>query len=113
MPVIGVGADEVGGVRVDVEGHVPHRAAEQRAEVFAQHVLAGGLRAGQQQVFARQDRREGELPGLFSVVIILRVGHARGVLGFRGVLLAEGFDARQEGLVHALGFEKGIEITHL
>ncbi len=53
------------------------RAAKGGGKVFGQHVFAGGLSAGQQQVFAAEDGRQRLLPHLFAVV-----GKGRG--GMRG-----------------------------
>ena len=41
-----------------MERHVPGRTAEGHGQVLRQHVLAGGLAACQQQVFAAEQRRQ-------------------------------------------------------
>ena len=64
----GVGAQEGGGVGVDVKGHVPAGAAEGGCQVFCQYVLAGGLGAGEQQVFPAEEGRGGLLPDILSVI---------------------------------------------
>ena len=65
-----VHADEAGGVHVDVEGNVPGRTAEHCGQVFRQDVFAGGLPAGQQQVFATQQGCGGLFPDVLSVIVI-------------------------------------------
>ena len=66
----GVHADEPGGVHADVKGNVPRGAAEGLRQIFGQHVLAGRLAAGEQQVLAAQQRGDGGLPDLFPIIMI-------------------------------------------
>lgn len=48
----GVGADEGGAVCVHMEGNVIGRTAKNPGKGFAEDIFAGGLAAGEQQVFA-------------------------------------------------------------
>ena len=98
----GVRADEGGRVHVDVHGHVPAGATEHGGQVLRQHVLAGGLRAGQQQVLAAQQRGGGALPYLLAIVKVVRRGDAGLGLRRRGVLGTEGLYLLQQGGVNAL-----------
>ena len=51
-----------------MERDVPRGASEGGGEVFGQHVLAGGLAARQQQVFAAEQGGQRLLPHLSAVV---------------------------------------------
>ena len=64
----GIHADQGGGIHVYMKRDVPCGAAKGGGKVFCQHVFAGGLAAGQQQVFAAEDGRQRLLPHLFAVV---------------------------------------------
>src|SRR5699024_7839383 len=64
-------------VHADMERHVPGGAAKGGGQVFGQDVFAGGLAAGQQQVFAAEQGRNGLLPDLPAVVVVARPGDAR------------------------------------
>ncbi len=61
-------ADEGGGVHADVEGHVPGGTAKDHGQVFREDVLPRGLAAGEQQVFAAQQGRQGVFPNLPAIV---------------------------------------------
>ena len=78
----GVHADEGRRVHIDVERDVPRGASEGGGEVFGQHVLAGGLAARQQQVFAAEQGGQRLLPHLSAVVDEGRGGDA-GAQGLR------------------------------
>ena len=98
----GVHADEGGRVHVHMERDVPRGAAEGGGEVLGQHVLAGGLAARQQQVFAAEQGGQRLLPHLFAVVGKGRgrdAGPQRSVqrMGGTGFLYR-----RKQGRVHAL-----------
>ena len=73
----GIHADEGGGVHVYMKGDVPRGAAKGGGKIFCQHVFAGGLSAGQQQVFAAEDSRQRLFPHLFAVVDKSRGGDTR------------------------------------
>lgn len=64
----GVGAQKGGRIGIDVERDVPAGAAEHGGQIFGEHVFAGGLGTGQQQILSAQQSSEGFLPDLFSVV---------------------------------------------
>ena len=98
----GVHADEGGRVHVYMEGDVPRGAAKGGGKIFRQHILAGGLAAGQQQVLAAEQSGQRLLPHLFAVVGKSRGGDAglqfcRQRVG--GTVLLHCF---QQGRVHAL-----------
>ena len=73
----GIHADQGGGIHVYMKRDVPCGAAKGGGKVFCQHVFAGGLAAGQQQVFAAEDGRQCLLPHLLAVVDKGRGGDAR------------------------------------
>ena len=87
----GVRAQQGGGVRVDVEGHVPAGAAEHGGQVFRQHVLAGGLGAHQQQVLPAQQSRQGLFPDLLAVIEIAGLRNPAAQALFRGEAAPESF----------------------
>ena len=60
-----------------MERDVPCGAAKGGGQILGQHIFAGGLAAGQQQVFAAEDGRQRLLPHLFAVVGKGRGGDAR------------------------------------
>ena len=78
----GVHADEGRRVHIDVERDVPRGASEGCGEVFGQHILAGGLAARQQQVFAAEQGGQRLFPHLSAVVDEGRGGDA-GAQGLR------------------------------
>ena len=78
----GVHADEGRRLHIAVERDVPRGASEGGGEVFGQHVLAGGLAARQQQVFAAEQGGQRLLPHLSAVVDEGRGGDA-GAQGLR------------------------------
>ena len=92
----GVHADEPGGIHADVEGNVPRGAAEGLRQIFGQHVLAGRLAAGEQQVLAAQQRGDGGLPDLFPIIMIARLRDAALQRRLGGVLCAVGADAVEQ-----------------
>ena len=98
----GVHADEGGRVHVHMERDVPRGAAEGGGEVLGQHVLAGGLAARQQQVFAAEQGGQRLLPHLFAVVGKGRgrdAGPQRSVQRMGGTIFLY---RRKQGRVHAL-----------
>lgn len=70
----GIGSQHPGGIHIDVEGHVPHGPSEHRRQVFRQHVLPGGLGAGQQQVLPAQQGGNGLFPHVFAIIMEVRDG---------------------------------------
>ena len=50
---------------------VPCGAAKSGGQIFGQHIFAGGLAAGQQQVFAAEQGRQCLLPDLPAIICLL------------------------------------------
>ena len=95
LPVCkGVRANQPGGVQVHMKRHVPRGASEHRGQVFHQHVFAGGLAPGEQQVFPAQQRGDGLLPNLTPVVAEL--GDRNPLRRLRGIVLPEPFQFLQQ-----------------
>ena len=64
----GVHADEGGCIHVHMERDVPCGAAKSGGQILGQHIFAGGLAAGQQQVFAAEQGRQCLLPDLPAII---------------------------------------------
>ena len=92
----GVHADEAGGIHIHVEGHIPAGTAEHHGQILRQHIFAGGLAAGQQQVLSAQDSGDGRLPHLFSVIAVPGLWHPALHGRGGGVLGPVGPDAIQQ-----------------
>ena len=101
-----VGADERGGVRVEVERNVPLRALEHGGKVLGQNVFAGGLRPDQQQVCAREYGGYRLAPDLAAVIFIFGAGDASGVLRRCGKAAAKVLDSGEHFLVYTFAAQK-------
>ena len=71
----GVHADEGGRVHIHMERDIPCRAAKGGGQILRQHIFAGGLAAGQQQVLAAEQGGQCLLPDIFSIVSKGRLRH--------------------------------------
>ena len=95
-----------------MEGHVPDRLAERCREILAQHILAGSLRTGKQKVPARKKDRECHLPGLFAVIIVLRLRDSVSIFLAHRVSAAEFFHSPDKISRHTFLSQKIKNITH-
>ena len=87
--------------------------AKDGSKVFGQHVFAGGLSAGQQQVFAAEQRRQRLLPHLFAVVGKGRGRDARAQCVRQGMGSAVLLDCFQQSGVYPFLLQSFKEIRHL
>ena len=101
----GVGADEGGSIYIHIHGHIPHRASEDRRQVFGQDIFARGLGAGQEQMLPAQEGRGGTLPDLPAVVEIAGVGDTVRRLGGRRMGVTEMADLIQQSGIDAFGLQ--------
>ena len=96
-----IGADERGGIHVHIHGNIPHRTAEHRRQILRQHVFAGGLGAGQEQMLPTQQRSRRALPDLPSIIQIAGLGDALRRLLRRRMRLTVPPDLLQQRRIHA------------
>ena len=91
-PVVveGVRPQQGGGVRVDVEGHIPAGTAEGGGQILRQHILTGGLRPHQQQILSAEKGCDRLLPDLSAVIEIPGHRNTAGQLLRRRVFVPEG-----------------------
>ena len=97
----GVGADEGGRVRVQVEGDVPLGTREHGREVLGQDVLPGCLRPDEKKVLSSQERGQGLEPDLLSIIQKVGLRDAALVPG-HGMRPAESLDLPDQAFVDAL-----------
>ena len=62
-------------VHIHMERDIPCRAAKGGGQILRQHIFAGGLAAGQQQVLAAEQGGQCLLPDVFSIVSKGRLRH--------------------------------------
>ena len=104
--VKGVGANEGGGVGIDIEGDIPAGPAKGRRQILRQHVLTGGLGTHQQQMLSAQQRRGRCLPDLPAIIGITGRGNPLRRLRRGRVLRPEPLDLLYDIGVNALLFQK-------
>ena len=95
-----------------MEGHVPYWLTKGCREILAQHVLAGSLRTGKQKVPAGKKDRERHLPGLFAVIIVLRLRDSVSIFLAHRIYAAEFFHSPDKISRHAFFSQKIKNITH-
>ena len=86
-----VGAQQGGGIGVDVKGHIPTGTPESGSQVFRENIFAGGLGAHQQQVLPAQQSRQGLFPDLLAVIEIAGLRNPAAQALFRGEAAPESF----------------------
>ena len=96
-----IGADERRRIHVHIHGHVPHRTAEHRRQILRQHVFAGSLGTGQEQMLPAQQRSRRALPDLPTVIQVAGLGDALRRLLRRRMRLTEPPDLLQQCRIHA------------